>query len=133
MKRNRFIKKCGPYEVYSISQDGQGVRLVIHPAFPQYNITEKRQQEKDIDSSWAKERRWPIHRYKGEGGGPGIFTAITLAKEFEEFLNQPYTEEQVKEWKKTNAEALKKVRDRAQRSFEKAMAKVEKEFEEKRG
>ncbi len=141
MKRNRFIKKCGPYEVFSVSQGGDGVRLEVYPAFPQYNITEKRQQEKDIDSSWAKDPRWPIHRYKGEGGGPSIFTAIALAKEFEEFLNQSYIPEQVEEWKKTNAEALKKVRDRAKRNFERAMARQEeramarqeKEFEEKRG
>ena len=128
MKANRFIKKCGPYEVHSISQGMDGVRLEIYPAFPEYNISEKRQQEKDTDPSWAKEPRWALHRYKGDGGGPGIFTAIALAKEFEEFLNQFYSEEQVEEWKKTNAEALKKVRDKAQKRFEKAMAKQEKKF-----
>lgn len=127
MKQNRFIKKCGPYEVHSISQDAQGVRLEIYPAFPQYNLTKKEQEGKYIDPSWAKEARWPIHRYKGEGGGPSIFTAIGLAKEFEEFLNQAYTEKEVKDWKATLGEALKKVRDGAKRRFEKAMAKMEKE------
>lgn len=127
MKQSKFIRKCGPYEVCSISQDAHGVRLEIYPAFPQYNITPKRQQEKDIDPSWAKEPRWAIHRYNGEGGGPGIFTCIGLADEFEKFLNQAYTPEQVAEWKKTNAEALKKVRARVDKRFERAMKKLEAE------
>jgi len=126
MKQSKFIRKSGPYEVHSISQDRQGVRLEIYPAFPQYNLTPKRQSEKDIDPSWAREPRWALHRYKGDGGGPGIFTAIALAKEFEEWLNQAYSEEEVKEWKSTLAIALKKVRDKAQRQFEKAFAKLEK-------
>jgi len=128
LKINRSVKQAGPYEVVSISQDGQGVRLEVYPAFPEYNISEKRRQEKDIDPCWKKDPRWPINRYKGRGGGPGIFTAISLAQEFEKFLNQSYTPEQVDEWKKTNAEALKKVRDQAQKAFEKRMAKVEKEM-----
>jgi len=81
MKQNKFVRKCGPYKVHSISQDGRGVRLEVFPAFPQYNISEKRQGEKDIDSSWAEEPRWAMHRYKGEGGGPSIFTAMALAEE----------------------------------------------------
>lgn len=125
MKANKFIKKCGPYEVHSISQSMDGVRLEVYPAFPQYNITLKRQAEEDIDESWKKESRWPIHRYAGEGGGPGIFTVIALAKEFEAFLNQLYSEEQVKIWKETNALALKKVRATQQRLFEKAMKREE--------
>lgn len=125
MKHNKYIKKCGPYEVCSISQDGTGVRLEIYPAFPQYNLTEKERQEKGIDPEWVKEPRWAMHRYKGGGGGPGIFTAIALAHEFEEFLNQFYTEEQVQEWKNTNAEALKNVRKRQQKRFERSMAKLE--------
>lgn len=127
MKQSKFIRKSGPYEVHSISQDGYGVRLEIFPAFPQYNLTEKQQKEQYIDPSWAKEPRWPIHRYKGEGGGPSIFTCIALAKEFEEFLNQPYSKEEVENWKATLGEALRKVRERAKRQFEKAMKKVEAE------
>lgn len=127
MKQNKFIRRCGPYEVHSISQDREGVRLEIYPAFPQYDITAKRQSEQGIDPSWAKESRWALHRYKGKGGGPSIFTAIALAKEFEAWLNQWYTEGEVKGWKETLAEGLKQVRDRQQKRFEKAMAKLEKE------
>ncbi len=123
MKQDKFIKKCGPYEVHSISQDMHGIRLEIYPAFPQYNISAKRQSEKDIASYWKDDPRWPIHRYAGNGGGPGIFTAIALAGAFEDFLNQSYTEEQIKEWKDTNAEALKKIRDKRAKAFEKAMEK----------
>jgi len=126
MKQSKFIRECGPYEVVSISQDRLGVRLEVYPAFPQYNITPKRQAEKDIDPSWAKEPRWPIHRYADEGGGPSIFTCIALAEEFEEFLNQPYTEEEVLAWHELLALALKDVRAKAQKRFEKAMAKFEK-------
>lgn len=126
MKQSKFIRKCGPYEVCSISQDGQGVRLEIYPAFPQYDLSLKDQAEKGINPSWAKEPSWALHRYKGEGGGPSIFTAIALAKEFEEWLNQYYTEVEVNNWKATLGIALKKVRDKAQKQFEKAMAKMEK-------
>ena len=125
MKQDKYIKKCGPYEVTSISQDGQGVRIEIYPAFPQYNLTEKEQQEDDVDEWWRKDSRWSIHRYAGHGGGPSIFTAIALAQAFEDFLNQYYTTEQVEEWKKTNAEALKKVRDKADKAFERAVRKYE--------
>ena len=125
MKQSKFIKQCGPYEVHSISQDMQGVRLEIYPAFPQYDLTSNEQLRKDIDPSWQKESKWAIHRLaKGEGGGPGIFTAIALAEEFEEWLNQFYTEEEVTTWKATLRVALKKVRDKAQRQFEKAMGKA---------
>lgn len=113
MKQSKFIRKCGPYEVNSYSQEGRGVRLEIYPAFPQY-------EEFPDGVSWA------IHREKGEGGGPGIFTAIALAKEFEEWLNQFYSEEEVNSWKTTLGIALKKVRDKAHKQFEKAMAKLEK-------
>lgn len=125
MKQNRYIKKCGPYEVHSISQDGRGIRLEIHPAFPQYNLPEKERPQKDIDSLWAKEPRWSIHRYKGEGGGPSIFTVMALAQEFETFLNQDYTEEEIATWKGTLDEALKKVRDADKRRMDKAFAKME--------
>ena len=127
MKANKYIKKCGPFEVVSISQDGQGVRLKVYPAFPQYNLTEKGQAGKYIDQRWKDDPRWPIHRYAGHGGGPSIFTAIALAQELENFLNQPYTQEQVDDWKATNVQAFKKIRDKANKAFEKAMRKIEKD------
>ena len=109
MKQSKFIRKCGPYEVHSISQDGHGVRVEIYPAFPQY-------EEFPDGISWA------IHRLKrGDGGGPGIFTAMALAREFERFLNQFYSEEEVNSWKTTLGIALKKVRDKAHKQFEKAL------------
>jgi len=110
MKQSKFIRKCGPYEVYSISQDRHGVRLEIYPAYPQY-------EEFSDGFSWA------IHRQNGDGGGPSIFTAIALAKEFEEWLNQFYSEAKVNNWKTTLGRALKKVREKAQKRFEKAMEK----------
>lgn len=113
MKQSKFIRKCGPYEVHSISQDGQGVRLEIYPAFPEY-------EEFSDGISWA------IHRQKGDGGGPSIFTTIALAKEFEEWLNQFYSTEEVVNWETTLGIALKEIRDKAQKQFEKAMAKQEK-------
>lgn len=131
MKQSKFIRKSGPYEVHSISQDGHGVRLEIYPAFPQYDLTEKERAEKDIDPSWAKEPKWALHRFKGEGGGPSIFTAIALAQEFEIWLNQFYSEREVENWKSTLGIALKKVRDKAQRRFEKSMAKIEEQVRTK--
>lgn len=117
MRQSKFIKKCGPFEVHSISQDNHGVRLVIYPAFPEY--------DKDFSDPNIK---WAIHRLKDhKGGGPSIFTAIALAKEFEEFLNQPYLETEVKEWKKTLAKALEKVRKQNNKQFERAMSKLEKQ------
>ena len=126
MKQNKLVRKCGPYEVHSISQDHHGVRLEVFPAFPQYNISEKEQKENGIDPYWADEPRWALHRYKGEGGGPGIFMAVALAEEFEKFLNQSYPETEVMRWKTTLAQALKKVRQQDQRRFERAMANMEK-------
>ena len=96
MRSNRFIKECGPYKVASISQDNRGIRLVVYPAFPKYEVS-------DDGISWA------IHRRRGDGGGPGIFTAIALAKAFEAFLNQPYSESEVANWKATLVKALKVV------------------------
>ena len=122
MKQSKFIRKCGPYTVTSISQDGAGVRLIVYPRFPQYDVVIKNRTDKEsIDPSWIADPRWPSHRYKGEGGGPGIFTAIALAKEFEEFLNQPYTEAQVADWKELLAVALKKINDRIKKRFDRAM------------
>ncbi len=125
MKRNEFIRECGPYEVRSISQGRHGVLLEIYPAYPQYNLTSKHQE--DIDPSWVKEPRWAIQRQRGNGGGPSIFTAIALAEEFEEFLNQCYSEEEVKNWKSTLGIALKEVRSKATKQFEKAMKKAVKD------
>ena len=121
MKSNKFIKDSGPYEVHSISQDRHGVRLEIYPAFPEYNS----EQRKGVDQIWLDDPRWPIHRYKGEGGGPGIFTCMALATAFEEFLNQCYSPEQIKQWKDTNALALKDIRGKEQKRFERHMAKLE--------
>lgn len=95
MKQSKFIKGCGPFEVHSISQDGHGVRLIVYPAFPEY--------DKEYTDPSA---RWAINRARGDGGGPSIFTAIALAREFEGFLNQPYSEAEVRAWKETLAKAL---------------------------
>ena len=112
MKQSKFIKKCGPYEVHSISQDGQGVRLEVFPAFPVHD-------GKQFDST-----KWAINRLLlKRGGGPGIFTAIGLAQEFEDFLNQPYSEAEIKEWKSTLDKALGKVRKQVKKKFDRAMAK----------
>ncbi len=127
MKQSKFIKESGPYEVHSISQDGCGIRLEVFPAFPEYDISEKCQKGDALDPSWAKEPRWVFHRYIGEGGGPSIFTAIALAAEFERFLNQSYSEAEVTNWKKDLDQALKKIREKEQKRFEKAMAKMERE------
>lgn len=124
MKRNKYIKQCGPYKVYSISQDGRGPRLEVYPAFPQYNLSEKERQAKYVAPEWLKEPRWAIHRLKlGNGGGPSIFSVMGLAEEFEEFLNQKYSPEEVEAWKKTLAEATAEIRAKDQKSFERAMAR----------
>lgn len=109
LKRNKLIHKSGPYIVQSYSQDGRGVRLEIYPAYPQYNLSEKQASKPDIDPEWAKERRWPLHRYKDEGGGPGIFTSMALGEAFQEFLNQSYSPEEIALWEKTFAEAQKLI------------------------
>lgn len=114
MKQSKFIRKCGPYKVHSISQDMHGVRLEVFPAFPEY------------DKDFSDGTKWAISRLKNQqGGGPSIFTAMALAREFEEFLNQPYPEAEVVEWKKTLDKALEKVKKQSQKRFEKAMAKLE--------
>lgn len=120
MKQNKFIRASGPFEVHSISQDGEGVRLVVYPAFPKYNLSEKERAAASIE--WQQEPRWAIHRYRGDGGGPGIFTAIALADALEVFLNQQYTADQVAQWKAANAEALMKVRAKDKRLIERALA-----------
>ena len=64
------------------------MRLVVYPAFPGY-------EEFEDGISWA------IHRKKGEGGGPSIFSAMALARELETFLNSPYSEEDIRKWHET--------------------------------
>ena len=115
MKRNKTVHASGPYEVHSISQDGNGVRLMVYPAFPQYG------QVNGVP--------WAVSREKGEGGGPSILTALATAAELEGFLNQPYAPEEVVAWKATLAEALKDVRAREKKRFERAMARVKKKLE----
>lgn len=87
MKTNKYVKECGPYKVVSYSQDGQGVRLVVYPAFPKYE-------------AFPDNVSWAIHRIKGDGGGTSIFMAIGLASELETFLNQPYDDEAIGRWRK---------------------------------
>mgnify|MGYP001582723880 CR=1 FL=1 len=106
MKQNRYIREAGPFVVLCISQDGHGVRMVVYPAFPGYNHTEGQQESSNLSPEWTAEPRWAIHRARGDGGGPGIFSAIALAKELEAFLNQPYPMQDVDDWKATLAEAL---------------------------
>lgn len=88
MKRNKFVHKCGPYKVTSMSQMRGGVKLIVYPAFPRYG------------ESWA------ISRERDEGGGPGIFTCMGLADRFEDFLNQCYEPAAVEQWKATLEKAL---------------------------
>ena len=128
MKQNRYVRKAGPFVVESISQDMRGVRLVVYPAFPLYNLSEKDRQAGQnkgaINPCWQADPRWAVQRLRnGNGGGPGIFSALALAKELERFLNQWYSEEEVKSWKATLAFALEKVTAQDQKQFEKAMAK----------
>lgn len=110
MKQNRYIRKCGPFQVSSISQDGHGVRLVVYPAFPRYGT--------------VNGVNWAISRLKGDGGGPGILTTIATAAELEQFLNQPYSAEEVAAWKATLYEALKDIRAKDQKRFDRAMARA---------
>ena len=114
MRANKLIRGCGPYEVHGFSQDRRGVRLEIYPAFPEYNLPEKERanNETAYGEEWVKEPRWAMHRYNGDGGGPGIFTCMALATAFEQFLNQFYTSKQVEIWKSTNALALKEANKR---------------------
>jgi len=83
MRRPSLVKRSGPYKCVSISQDGKEVRIVIYPAFPDYN---------------TENFKWVDHRYKEEGGGPSIFTAMALASDLQEFLNAPYSDADVANW-----------------------------------
>lgn len=85
MKRNKFVHKCGPYKVISISQMPGGVRLEVYPAFPQYAEREQ--------------KPWAVSREEGEGGGPSIFSAMALAEQLENFLNQAYDGASITAWK----------------------------------
>ena len=104
MKQNKFIRDCGPFRVWSISQDMEGVRLEVYPAFPECGDMPQ------FDGSMHETGEripWAINRLRGEGGGPGIFTAIALARIFEEWLNQFYDEKEIKRWHRTLEKALK--------------------------
>ena len=80
MKADKFVRRCGPYKVESIL-DGQGVRLIVYPAFPDYG------------------ENWAITRAKGEDGGPSIFTAMALGNFLQDFLNQPYSQDAIDVWR----------------------------------
>ena len=81
-KRTALIRCSGPYDVDSYSQTGAGyIYFVVWPAYP----------EEGTD--------WPERRGNGEGGGPGIFTNIAVARQIEEFLNAPYSPADVTAWK----------------------------------
>ena len=129
MKQNKAVRRAGPFKVASISQDGRGVRMMVYPAFPAYNLSEKDRQRRylEIDPCWLDEPRWAVQRLRnGHGGGPSIFIAIALAAELEKFLNQWYSEEEANEWKATLEEALAKVTEKDEKRFERAMAKAAK-------
>jgi len=81
MKANKLVKRCGPYRVHSISQNGQSVRLIVYPAFPDYG------------------ENWAITGANGEAGGPSIFTAQALANFLQDFLNQPYSQDAIDVWR----------------------------------
>ncbi len=117
MKANKYVKKCGPFVVTSISQDGYGVRLQVYPAFPDYDI----KPDKDCDPSWQKDGHWVAHRLKGEGGGPSIFNCIALAQAMEGFLNQCYSQEQVDDWKRRLEVAMAPINTKINKALERAM------------
>ncbi|MDD3460981.1 MAG: hypothetical protein PHW28_06780 [Mesotoga sp.] len=122
MKRNKYVHKCGPFKVVSVSQSCSGIQMVVYPAFPKYNLSEKEQTNNDIDKSWRNDSRWAIHRLKlHEGGGPSIFSCIALAEELENFLNQQYTSKEITEWKATLEEALSDYNKKQTKAFERAM------------
>ena len=81
MRRSRLLRGSGPYRVVSYSQNGDGqVYAVVHPAYPRYG------------SDWAEARA------QGQGGGPGIFTAMAFARDLQEFLNAPYAQAIAQAW-----------------------------------
>jgi hypothetical protein len=81
MRRSTEIKHAGPYHAESYSQGGAGlVYIVLWPAH-------------------ADHGDWVEGRGSGEGGGPSIFTSMGRAQEIENFLNTPYTPEQIAAWK----------------------------------
>lgn len=85
MKQDKSVRKAGPYLVQSHSQGRGIVYFTIYPAFPEYN---------EPDFQWAETR------YKRHGGGPGIFTSISIAESLEGFLNSVYEPGEVNEWHK---------------------------------
>jgi hypothetical protein len=101
-----------------------GIQIIIYPAFPEYDLKETDKDYKDACADWKQDGRWAMQRLKNEnGGGPSIFGCMALAEEFESFLNQPYTKEQVDSWKATLDEALADFNKRQKKLFEKAMAR----------
>ena len=99
MRRPKLVRQSGPYICHSISQDGQGVRIVIYPAFPHYNDPGK------FD--------WVESRYEDAGGGPSIFAALALAEEIGKFLNSPYDPEAVKLWEQKRQTILRHLEKKA--------------------
>lgn len=81
-RRKALMRNSGPYYAESYSQMGEGVRIVIYAAYPQYG------------------EDWPQSRMSHEGGGPGIFTAMTLTELICDFLNAPYSKEEVATWRR---------------------------------
>lgn len=111
MKQDKLIREAGPYKVESITQGGEGVRLVVYPAFPEYEMPGE------------DHRPWAVSRQQGDGGGPSIITVIVVATALEKFLNQPYSEAEVANWKAILEEALKPLRAKQQKRFARAMAR----------
>ena len=107
MKQDKFIRKCGPYAVTSVSVDHLGVRLEVFPAYPAYGD-------------------WTTTRYNDEGGGPGVFTSLALGHAFEAFLNQPYEAKEVERW----IVKAQKLRKRLWQKFMKAKRHGEKIVQE---
>ena len=79
--RTALIRASGPYHAQSFSQVSGGVRIILWPAYPYYG------------------HDWPETREAGQGGGPGMFTAVALASEIEAFLNAPYSQDVIEMWK----------------------------------
>jgi hypothetical protein len=88
VKRNRTVHNSGPYVVKSHSLADGTVHLRIYPSFPRYGD------------------EWATSRASGRGGGPGVFTSLTLAEELEAFLNQGYGSDDVAQWKATLDKAM---------------------------
>jgi hypothetical protein len=93
----KSVKEAGPYYITSHSQGRGIVYFMVYPAFPEYN---------------SKEFQWAESRYKGSGGGPGIFSSIATARVLGEFLNSVYPASEVDGWVKV----IKPILDDEQKS-----------------